>query len=47
MKERLNFCKDILSKISIKDNMFTDETKINLGIILIIQLEYLKKPEKN
>ena len=46
MKERLNFCKDILSRVSIKDIMFTDETKIDLGITLIIQLDYLKKPEK-
>ena len=32
MEERLNFCKNILSKgLSIKDIMFTDETKIELG----------------
>ena len=32
MEERLKFCKDILSRgLSIKDIMFTDETKIELG----------------
>ena len=32
MKERLKFCKDILSRgLSIKDIMFTDESKIKLG----------------
>ena len=32
MDERLKFCKDILSRgLSIKDIMFTDETKIELG----------------
>ena len=32
MKERVKFCKNILSRgISFKDIMFTDETKIELG----------------
>ena len=32
MEERLKFCKDILLRgLSIKDIMFTDESKIKLG----------------
>ena len=44
MDERLKFCTAILSKgLSIKDIMFTDESKIKLGNYTndMIQLDYL------
>ena len=48
MEERLNFCKNILSKgLSIKDIMFTDETKIELGNYTNDSIRLSPKIEKN